>query len=82
MPDFSDDRAQDLLALLNSHGQQFLSGFRNSVVDSLKRKADVLEEREHDGVSSDEGAEGEEEWGGIGLNEVESEEGYTQWHDV
>jgi hypothetical protein len=75
--DLDDDR-EKLLALLNSHGQDFLSSFGDSVATSFKRKADVLDEDEDSTEPSDndrdsEEDEDEEEWGGIESDGAESE---------
>jgi hypothetical protein len=77
MADSADDRAH-LLALLNARGQDFLAGFDDSAVSALKRKADVLGDSENEDGASDEEEDEEEEyeeWGGIDVDGVESDEG-------
>ena len=81
----SDDE-QDLLRLLEAHGQQFMASFDSSVLPSKRKpesapgadrtKRRRMEERSDNASSSAESPEQEEEWSGISdsASEVEDED--------
>jgi hypothetical protein len=68
----STNDQEDLLSLLNAHGQDFLSSFGNTERVLGKRKAEQLVEFDESEDGSSDHEEDTEEWGGI-LGSLDSE---------